>query len=99
MQQEEEVSWRAHLHDGKVGYHWGALFLARARTRTKLEAMLWLVGLYPVWVLAAAQGFNFLISSLARGDVMAKQFGNSGSNAADCMSTDGLFPFSDVSIC
>ena len=33
--------------------------LTRAHTRTKLEAMLWLVGLYPIWVLAAVQAFDF----------------------------------------
>ena len=44
--------------------------LTRAHTRTKLEAMLWLVGLYPIWVSAAAQAFNFLISILEHGDAM-----------------------------
>ena len=46
--------------------------LTRAHTRTKLEAMLWLVGLYPIWVLAAVQAFKFLISILEHGDVMEK---------------------------
>ena len=46
--------------------------LTRAHTRTKLEAMLWLVGLYPIWVLAAAQAFKFLISILEHGDVFEK---------------------------
>ena len=44
--------------------------LTRAHTRTKLEAMLWLVGLYLIWVLAAAQAFNFLISMRVHGDAM-----------------------------
>ena len=35
--------------------------------------MLWLVGLYPIWVLAAVQAFKFLISILEHGDVMEKR--------------------------
>ena len=44
--------------------------LARAHSRTKLEALLWITGLYPIWVLAAIQAFGFLISILEHGDVM-----------------------------
>ena len=30
--------------------------------------MLWLTGLYPIWVLAATQAFNFWVSILEHGD-------------------------------
>lgn len=46
--------------------------LTRSHNRTKLEAMLWLTGLYPLWVPAAVQAFNFLISILEHGDEMER---------------------------
>lgn len=45
--------------------------LTTTDSATKLEAVLWITGLYhPIWVLVAVQAFGFLISILDHGDVM-----------------------------
>ena len=46
--------------------------LTRAHGRTKMDAMLWLVGLYPLWVSAACRAFGFFMSILEHGDTMEK---------------------------
>ncbi|CAE8635346.1 unnamed protein product [Polarella glacialis] len=71
LQGAEIWGWRRH-HKLERAEGRSFRILTRAHGRTRIEAMLWLMGLLPLWTHAARQAFVFLISVLRNGDKFEK---------------------------